>query len=81
MEKELRSKNPNLPKTVNVRDHAKLSSLAAISLAEALSSEVIQEETKSGVKECLQVSYGQGQSVSLALDDSKKRRNCIFDIF
>lgn len=82
LEEELRSQNPNLPKTVNIRDHAKLSSLSAIiALAEALSSEAIQEDIKSGVHECSQVYYEQGQSVGLALDDSKKRRNCISDIF
>jgi len=36
IEKSIRESNPNLPKTINIRDHAKLSSIAAIGLAEAL---------------------------------------------
>ncbi|MGZ5028971.1 MAG: KilA-N domain-containing protein [Methylobacter sp.] len=73
IEQDIRSKNPNLPKKVNIRDHAKLSSLAAIGLAEALASEEINEFDVRGAKDCAQVSFDKGASVRLALQDSRSK--------
>lgn len=69
----LREKNPSLPKTINIRDHAKRSSIAAIGLAEALASEEIEEFDVRGVNDCSQVSFDKGKSVRLALDDSHSK--------
>lgn len=41
IEKEIRDRTPGLPKKINIRDHAKRSSIAAIGLAEALAAEDI----------------------------------------
>jgi hypothetical protein len=73
IEQDLRIQKPDLPKQVNIRDHAKLSSLAAIGLAEALASEEINEQDVRGVKMCAQVSFEKGLSVRLALQDSQSR--------
>lgn len=73
IEQGIRESKPNLPKKVNIRDHAKLSSLAAIGLAEALASEEIAEFDVRGVKDCGQVSFDKGMSVRLALQDSRSK--------
>jgi hypothetical protein len=73
IKQSLREKNPNLPKTINIRDHAKRSSIAAIGLAEALASEEIDEFDVRGVKDCAQVSFDKGMSVRKALDDSRSK--------
>jgi hypothetical protein len=73
LEGNLRKNNPNLPKKINIRDHAKLSSLAAISLAEALSSEKIEEINAKGVEPCAKVSLDKATSVRIALDDSRSK--------
>lgn len=73
IEQEIRHKKPNLPKKINIRDHAKMSSLAAIGLAEALASEEIDEFDVRGVKDCAQVSFDKGMSVRKALDDSRSK--------
>lgn len=73
IERGIRESKPNLPKKVNIRDHAKLSSLAAIGLAEALASEEIAEFDVRGVKNCGQVSFDKGASVRLALQDSRSK--------
>jgi len=73
LEEHLRSNNPNLPNKINIRDHAKLSSLAAISLAEALSSEKIEEINAQGVNHCAQVSLEKASAVRMVLEDSKSR--------
>lgn len=73
IEQDIRLKKPSLPRKVNIRDHAKLSSLAAIGLAEALASEEIAEFDVRGVKECGQVSFDKGASVRLALQDSRSK--------
>lgn len=73
IEAGLRAKNPDLPKRVNIRDHAKRSSLMAIGLAEALASEEIEDHDIRGVTNCAQVSYDKGMSVRLALNDSNSK--------
>lgn len=73
LEKSIRNKTPGLPKRINIRDHAKLSSIAAISLSEALSSERIEELSASGVNECSKISLDKATSVRLALDDSRSK--------
>lgn len=73
LEKSIRDKNPDLPKRINVRDHAKLSSIAAISLSEALSSEKIEDFNASGVIECSNISLEKATSVRLALNDSASK--------
>jgi hypothetical protein len=73
IEADLRAKNPNLPKQVNIRDHAKRSSLMAIGLAEALASEEIEEFDIRGVRDCAQVSFDKGMSVRKALEDSRSK--------
>lgn len=73
IEKSLREKYPSLPKRINIRDHAKLSSLAAISLSEALSSERIDYINATGVAECSKVSLEKATSVRLALHDSRNK--------
>ncbi|MGZ8172787.1 MULTISPECIES: KilA-N domain-containing protein [Methylobacter] len=73
IEKDIREKKPSLPKKINIRDHAKRSSIAAIGLAEALASEEIEESDVRGVSDCSQVSFDKGQSVRLALDDSRSK--------
>jgi hypothetical protein len=75
IEKSLREKNPSLPKKINIRDYAKLSSLAAISLSEALSSERIEHINAIGVGECSKVSLEKAISVRLALNDSRAKDN------
>lgn len=73
LEYHLRQKNPDLPKKINIRDHAKLSSLAAISLAEALSSEKIEEIDAQGVDHCAQVSHDKASSVRMVLEESRSK--------
>ncbi len=73
IERDIRAKNPGLLKKVNIRDHAKLSSLAAIGLAEALASEEIDEFDVRGVKDCAQLSFDKGASVRLALQDAQSK--------
>lgn len=73
IEKEIREKNPDLPKNINIRDHAKRSSIAAIGLAEALASEDIDEFNIRGVTKCAEVSYDKGRAVYGALRDSKEK--------
>jgi len=75
LEKSIRERNPDLPKKINVRDHAKLSSIAAISLSEALSSERIDEVNAIGVNECSSISLEKATSVRLALNDSRSKDN------
>lgn len=77
IEESLRKNNPNLPKSVNIRDYAKLSSLAAISLAEALTSEKIEEVNANGVKHCAEISFDKASSVRVALDDSRSKDNAL----
>jgi len=71
IENNLRKNNPNLPKNINIRDYSKLSSLAAISLSEALSSEKIEEIGARGVDHCAQVSHEKASSVRMALENSQ----------
>jgi len=73
IEKDIREKKPSLPKRINIRDHAKRSSIAAIGLAEALASEEIEDSDVRGVNDCSQVSFDKGKSVRLALDDSRSK--------
>lgn len=73
LEKDIRHKHPDLPKKINIRDHAKRSSIAAIGLAEALASEEIDEFNVRGLEGCAQVSYDKGCSVQKALTDSKAK--------
>lgn len=73
IEDGLRKSHPNLPKKINLRDHVKLSSLAAISLSEALSSEKIEEINALGVDSCAKISREKASSVRLILDDSRSR--------
>ena len=69
----IRIKNTELPKTINVRDHVKLSSIIAISLSEELSREKIEEINANGVDECSNISLEKASSVRLALDDSRSK--------
>ncbi len=69
----IRANNPGLPKNINIRDHAKRSSLAAIGLAEALSAEEIDDLGIKGVNDCSQVSFEKGLSVRLAINDSRSK--------
>lgn len=73
IEGEIRSNNPSLPKKVNIRDHAKLTSLAAIGLAEALSSEKIEETKIKGIEHCAKVSLDKDTSVRAVLADSRSK--------
>ena len=73
LEKDIRENNPGLPKTINIRDHAKRSSIAAIGLAEALASEEIEQCNIRGVDECAKTSFDKGFSVQLALSDSRSK--------
>lgn len=75
LEKDLRHKHPDLPKKINIRDHAKRSSIAAIGLAEALASEEIDEQDVRGVEKCAEVSYEKGCSVQKALADANKAKS------
>lgn len=76
IEKTIREKNSaeRLPKNINIRDYAKLSSLAAITLAEALASEEIEEENHRGVESCANASYSNAKSVRQSLDDARSKR-------
>jgi len=73
LEQEIRAKNPDLPKSINIRDHARRSSIAAIGLAEALAAEEIDDFNVRGVTDCAQVSYDKGTSVRLALTDARSK--------
>jgi hypothetical protein len=73
IEQDIREMNPNLPKKINIRDHAKRSSIAAIGLAEALASEEIDEFDINGVEGCAQVSFDKRISVRLALNDARSK--------
>lgn len=73
IEQGIRENKPNLPKKINIRDHAKMSSLAAIGLAEALASEEIDEFDVRGIQDCAQVSFDKGLSVRKALEDSRSK--------
>ncbi|WP_025039772.1 KilA-N domain-containing protein [Nitrosospira briensis] len=73
IEKDIREKNPDLPKKVNIRDHAKRSSIAAIGLAEALASEEIDQCDIRGVEDCAKTSFDKGFSVQLALSHSRSK--------
>ena len=73
IEKEIREKTPNLPKNINIRDHAKRSSLAAIGLAEALASEEIDGFNIRGVDNCAKVSFDKGFAVQGALSESRSK--------
>lgn len=73
MVESIRNRNPKLPKSLNVRDHVKLSSILAISLSEELSRERIEEVNADGVNECSNISLEKASSVRLALDDSRSK--------
>ena len=77
IEDSLRKNHPDLPKKINIRDHAKLSSLAAISLSEALSSEKIEEINAQGVDHCAKISNEKASSVRMALADSRAKDNAL----
>ena len=73
IEKEIRDKTPGLPKKINIRDHAKRSSIAAIGLAEALASEEIDGFNIRGVDNCAKVSFDKGFAVQGALSESRSK--------
>jgi hypothetical protein len=73
IEQGIRAKKPGLPQKINIRDHAKRSSLAAIGLAEALASEEIDEHDIRGISDCAKTSFDKGLSVRLALNDSRSK--------
>lgn len=75
IEQALRMKNPNLPKKVNIRDYAKLSAIAAIGLAEALSSEKIEKHNAKGVDACAKISLDKATTVRSVLEDSRNKDN------
>ena len=73
LESSIRERKPDLPKKINIRDHVKRSSIAAIGLAEALASEEIDEFNIRGVNDCAKTSFDKGVSVHLALRDSQEK--------
>jgi hypothetical protein len=73
IEKEIRDKAPGLPKNINIRDHAKRSSIAAIGLAEALAAEDIETLDIRGVAKCAEVSFDKGFAVQGALSESRSK--------
>ena len=77
IENDLRKNNQDLPLKINIRDYAKLSSLAAIGLAEALSSEKIDEINAQGVDHCAKVSHEKASSVRMALESDKSKEKAM----
>lgn len=73
IEHDIRKNSPELPAKINIRDHAKRSSIAAIGLAEALASEEIEEFNVLGVDDCSNISFSKGLSVRMAMLDAKSK--------
>lgn len=73
IEKDLRDNTPGLPKNINIRDHLKRSSIAAIGLAEAMAAEDIDDFDIRGVTKCAEVSYSKGLAVQGALSESRSK--------
>ncbi len=73
IEKDLRNSTPDLPKKINIRDHLKRSSIAAIGLAEAMAAEDIDDFDIRGVRKCAEVSYNKGLAVQSALSESRSK--------
>lgn len=77
IELEIRRSKPGLPKNINIRDHAKRSTLAAISLSEALSSERIEEIDARGVDHCSQISLDKATSVGQMLEHERSQNKAL----
>lgn len=73
IEEEIRARTPGLPRKINIRDHAKRSSIAAIGLSEALAAEEIEDFDVRGVDGCTKVSFEKGLAVQGVLSSAKKK--------
>jgi hypothetical protein len=77
IENDLRTRLPKLPQKINLRDYKNTTDLAAIGLAEALSSEKIEKINALGVDQCAKVSFEKATDVRLLLADSRSKDNAI----